>query len=112
MHAWWGAQAPTARGARAAGVLATLRSEGLIAGWRDELYPVAAAFGAPPHCLVERAAAPHFGIKAYGAGSSTGSWNFCAWPFMPCHCPFWLGGDAPCVLSHGIRRQILPGSHA
>ena len=67
MHAFCGAQAPTTRGARAAGVLARLRSEGLVAGWRDELYPVAAAFDAPPHCLVERAAAPHFGIKAYGA---------------------------------------------
>ncbi|KAK9827627.1 hypothetical protein WJX81_000466 [Elliptochloris bilobata] len=49
-----------------AGVLARLRDKGLVSGWRDELYPVAAAFDAPPHCLIERAAAPHFGIKAYG----------------------------------------------
>lgn len=48
-------------------MLARLRGDGQISGWHDELYPVAAAFDAPPHCLLERAAAPHFGIKAYGA---------------------------------------------
>jgi len=47
-------------------VLAQLRGEGLIGGWRDELYPVAAGFDADTYCLIERAAAPFFGIKAYG----------------------------------------------
>jgi hypothetical protein len=47
-------------------LLRTLNAEGHITGWREELYPVAARFGAPPCLLVERAAAHLFGIKAYG----------------------------------------------
>lgn len=47
-------------------MLAQLRSEGVITGWRDELYPVVSAFTDEPVLLVERAAATHFGIKAYG----------------------------------------------
>lgn len=49
-----------------AGVLEQLRSEGLIEGWRNELYPAVQAFHDEPAFLIERAAAPHFGIKAYG----------------------------------------------
>jgi hypothetical protein len=56
-----------ARSAAVAGVLGELRSkQGLLSGWRDELYPVAPAFDAPPLLLIERAAAPFFGIRAYG----------------------------------------------
>ena len=43
-----------------------MREEGVITGWRDELYPVTSGFYAPPVMLIERAAATHFGIKAYG----------------------------------------------
>jgi hypothetical protein len=49
-----------------AGVLAQLRDAGVITGWRNELYPISSAFDAEPSLLVERAAAPHFGIRAYG----------------------------------------------
>ena len=42
---------------------ATLRQAGTITGWRDELYPVTHAFDAPPAALIERAAAPYFGVK-------------------------------------------------
>lgn len=42
---------------------AALRQAGAITGWRDELYPVTHAFAAPPAALIERAAAPYFGIK-------------------------------------------------
>lgn len=50
-----------------AGVLDSLRKEqGMFTGWRDELYPVTAAFDSPPALLLERAAAPFFGIRAYG----------------------------------------------
>ena len=49
-----------------AGVLQQLREEGVITGWRDELYPVTSGFYASPVMLIERAAATHFGIKAYG----------------------------------------------
>ena len=55
-----------ARTAAIASVLQQLRADGLIAGWRDELYPVVRSFHDEPAFLVERAAAPHFGIKAYG----------------------------------------------
>lgn len=40
--------------------------QGLIEGWRDELYPAVQSFHDEPAFLIERAAAPHFGIKAYG----------------------------------------------
>ncbi len=50
---------------RTAAVEAVLRRFDLP-GWRDERYPVAAAFGAEPLLGIERAAAPHFGFTAYG----------------------------------------------
>lgn len=56
-----------ARTQAVAGVLSKLRAEdGLLTGWRDELYPVTPAFDAEPLLLIERAAAPYFGIRAYG----------------------------------------------
>lgn len=48
------------------GVLRQLRDEGVITGWRDELYPVLTSFEQPPVLLIERAASVYFGIKAYG----------------------------------------------
>ena len=36
------------------------------AGWRDELLPVVATFSGKPALLMERAAMPLFGFKAYG----------------------------------------------
>ncbi|PNH06646.1 Nudix hydrolase 24, chloroplastic [Tetrabaena socialis] len=54
------------RSAKVAEVLSALRAEGHISGWRDELYPVVPSFQHPPLLLVERAAATHLGIKAYG----------------------------------------------
>ncbi|CAA7403068.1 unnamed protein product [Spirodela intermedia] len=38
----------------------------LIPGIRNELYPVSASYGLPVFFSLERAAAPYFGIKAYG----------------------------------------------
>jgi hypothetical protein len=52
--------------AAATGVLSALRSQGMFSGWRDELYPVSSAFDVQPALLLERAAAPYFGIRAYG----------------------------------------------
>ncbi len=46
--------------------LCALRDRGEIAGWRDELYPVKGRFDEEPCLLLERAAAPYFGLKAYG----------------------------------------------
>eukprot|EP00240_Pyramimonas_obovata_P015393 CAMPEP_0118927806 /NCGR_PEP_ID=MMETSP1169-20130426/5205_1 /TAXON_ID=36882 /ORGANISM="Pyramimonas obovata, Strain CCMP722" /LENGTH=301 /DNA_ID=CAMNT_0006869653 /DNA_START=192 /DNA_END=1097 /DNA_ORIENTATION=- len=47
-------------------VLQRMREEGIIQGWRDELYPVMTSFGDEPALLVERAAASRFGVTAYG----------------------------------------------
>ncbi|KAB1201406.1 Nudix hydrolase 20, chloroplastic [Morella rubra] len=41
-------------------------AEELIPGIRNELYPVTSSFGARVFFSLERAAAPYFGIKAYG----------------------------------------------
>ncbi|GAB2300394.1 Nudix hydrolase 20, chloroplastic [Dionaea muscipula] len=40
--------------------------EDVIPGIRNELYPVTASFGSREFLSLERAAAPYFGIKAYG----------------------------------------------
>jgi hypothetical protein len=57
-----------ARTAAVAGVLQQLRTTmpALGRGWRDEQYAVSSHFDRPPLLLLERAAAPFFGIRAYG----------------------------------------------
>jgi hypothetical protein len=47
-------------------VLATLRGEGLVPGWRNELYPVAQGFYTAPLLQMERAATVLFGTLSYG----------------------------------------------
>jgi hypothetical protein len=47
-------------------VLLALRGEGLISGWRDELYPVNRRYTESPYLLLERAAVPFFGVCGYG----------------------------------------------
>jgi len=49
-----------------ADVLAILRADGLIPGWRDEAYPVGQGFHLPPLLQMERAATPLFGTLTYG----------------------------------------------
>ncbi len=46
--------------------LLRLHQDGVIAGWRNEPYPVGASHGAPPLFNLERAAVPLFGVRAYG----------------------------------------------
>jgi hypothetical protein len=46
--------------------LRRLHQGGVIAGWRNEPYPVIASHGAPPLFNLERAAVPLFGVRAYG----------------------------------------------
>jgi hypothetical protein len=55
-----------ARSEAVARCTAALHSEGHFPGWRSELLPVAPEFGAEPLLLLERAAVPAFGVKAYG----------------------------------------------
>ena len=47
-------------------VMQRLRDEGHIDGWRDELYPVNRTWSEPAFLLIERAAVPWFGVRAYG----------------------------------------------
>ena len=47
-------------------VVQRLREEGHIDGWRDELYPVNRTWSEPAFLLIERAAVPWFGVRAYG----------------------------------------------
>jgi 8-oxo-dGTP pyrophosphatase MutT (NUDIX family) len=59
-----------------------LRAEGLLPGWRGELYPVNTTFHEPPLLLVERAAAPLFGLLAYGInvnGFVDRGWSMKVW---------------------------------
>uniref|UniRef100_A0A7N0TFA0 Nudix hydrolase domain-containing protein n=1 Tax=Kalanchoe fedtschenkoi TaxID=63787 RepID=A0A7N0TFA0_KALFE len=51
---------------RAVGLVVQTLGEDVIPGIRNELYPVASSFGRPVFFSLERAAAPYFGIKAYG----------------------------------------------
>lgn len=55
-----------ARSAAVDGALRDLAAKGAIKGWRDEPYPVTTAFAAPPLLRMERAAVPHFGVRAFG----------------------------------------------
>ncbi len=56
----------TARSAAVEGPLRALADAGEITGWREEPYPVMAVWGDPPLLQMERAASPHFGIRAWG----------------------------------------------
>ncbi|KAF4362969.1 hypothetical protein F8388_020485 [Cannabis sativa] len=51
---------------RAVGEVVKILGEQQFPGIRNELYPVISSFGASPLFSLERAAAPYFGIKAYG----------------------------------------------
>jgi isopentenyldiphosphate isomerase len=55
-----------ARSAAVERVLRALADEGIVPGWRNEDYPVAHSFAAPPYFKMERAAFPLMGLRAYG----------------------------------------------
>jgi isopentenyldiphosphate isomerase len=46
--------------------LRALEKRGIVTGWRDEPYPINTSFTAEPLMQMERAAIPHFGVRAYG----------------------------------------------
>eukprot|EP00268_Persea_americana_P038895 TRINITY_DN3854_c0_g2_i6.p1 TRINITY_DN3854_c0_g2~~TRINITY_DN3854_c0_g2_i6.p1 ORF type:complete len:389 (-),score=67.92 TRINITY_DN3854_c0_g2_i6:1255-2361(-) len=58
-------RSPENRTAAVGDVIKVLGEE-LVPGIRNELYPVTSSFGMPIFFSLERAAAPYFGIKAYG----------------------------------------------
>ncbi|HJS31447.1 MAG TPA: DUF4743 domain-containing protein [Alphaproteobacteria bacterium] len=47
-------------------VVRALAAEGIVTGVREEAYPVTTGFTHPPLFKMERAAIPHFGVRAYG----------------------------------------------
>ncbi len=47
--------------------LRALAEAGAITGWREEPYPVKSVWSDPPLLQMERAASPHFGVRAWGA---------------------------------------------
>ena len=55
-----------ARSDAVAGPIRTLADEGVFTGWRGEIYPVKPDWHTPPSMQLERAAAPSFGIRAFG----------------------------------------------
>lgn len=58
---------PAMRSEAIAQVAASLRAEGVIGGWRDELVSVAPRFGDDDLFRIERAATRHFGLMAYAS---------------------------------------------
>jgi 8-oxo-dGTP pyrophosphatase MutT (NUDIX family) len=62
-----GIDTPVARTGALADVARALAAAGELTPWRDERYAVAAAFGAPPLFLLERAAARFFGVHTHAA---------------------------------------------
>ena len=47
-------------------VVKALCEEGIVSGVRNEYYPVTRSYGEPPFLQMERAAVPHFGVRAFG----------------------------------------------
>ena len=46
--------------------LRVLVADGVVPGWRGEMYPVCARFADPPVMQIERAAVPLFGVRSWG----------------------------------------------
>lgn len=65
-YAWADFSDFTTNNQRLAEITATLRAQGHVPGWRDELYALASDFQHAPQAIVERAAVPIFGGYGYG----------------------------------------------
>jgi isopentenyldiphosphate isomerase len=61
-----GLDTPDRRTAAVEAALRRLAARGVIRGWRGERYPVHPVAGGPALMAMERAAVPHFGVRAYG----------------------------------------------
>ena len=57
---------PDARSAAIAPGLRKLHEDGIITGWRDEIFPCTMGYGREPLLRVERAAASLLGVRAFG----------------------------------------------
>ena len=72
------------------------RKKILIPGWRNELFPVMTKWGEEPMFFIERAAAPLFGILAFGV-------NLIGYIKKADGLYFWLGRRA-------LQKQVAPGA--
>ena len=70
-----GPDAAAARSEAMAGAVARLADAGLVARLRGELYPAARRFGEPPAFVVDRAAVPFFGLRAWGVHLNGYTWR-------------------------------------
>ncbi|MDP6805500.1 MAG: DUF4743 domain-containing protein [Rhodospirillales bacterium] len=117
------ALAPALRGFEArcgavAGVLEELARRGHIPGWRDEAYPVGRSFAEPPLFLMERAAVPLFGVRAYGvhvngivAGTKAKMWiarRSLTRPMAPGKLDQLVAGGQPAGL--GVKQNLVKES--
>ena len=66
MHLCPSLATPDSRTAAVGRCLRSLHGEGLFTGWREELLAVSASWSSPPLFLLERAAVPSFGVRAFG----------------------------------------------
>jgi hypothetical protein len=91
-------------------VLASLRAEGLVPGWRNEAYPVAQGFYTAPLLQMERAATVLFGTLSYGVnlnGFVGRGWGMKVWiakraeskPVDPGMMDLIVGGGQPMGIS-------------
>lgn len=98
------------RSTAVAEVLETLRAEGLVPGWRHELYAVAQGFHEPPLLEIERAATPLLGTLAFGVnlnGFVGRGWGMKVWiarraeskPVDPGMLDLIVGGGQPTGIS-------------
>jgi 8-oxo-dGTP pyrophosphatase MutT (NUDIX family) len=105
-----------ARSRAMAEVTAGLRADGLVPGWRDEVYGVPARVGAPPLLQIERAAATVFGTLAIGVqvlghvgeGNRRRLWiarRAASKPTYPGHADVMVAGACP--LGEEVRATLL-----
>lgn len=59
-------QSPAAKSDALQKLNSKLRDQGVLRGWRNEMFPVSTSFSAIPELLIERAACGPYGVKAYG----------------------------------------------
>ncbi|CAK0817349.1 unnamed protein product [Prorocentrum cordatum] len=110
-----------ARSEAVAGVLEQLRSSGrvpMLEGWRDEGWPVKAAFDTPVELVVERAAGPLLGVRGYGChvnglvadrGGGAGGWRL--WVARRAATKQTYPGKLDHVVAGGLSHGERPGDN-
>ncbi|MBL8710613.1 MAG: DUF4743 domain-containing protein [Rhodospirillaceae bacterium] len=103
-----------ARSAAMAEVLLALREVGQVPGWRSELYPVDTGFGQAPLLVMERAAAPLFGVLAYGVnlnGFVGRGWGMKVWVARRADSKAVDPGMLDLIVGGGLPLGLAPGDN-